>query len=433
MSTLDDIVTVQITLESPTVSALGFGTPMIVAHAPFSGVHTYDSGTALADMVSDGFATSSRAYKLASALLSADIKVVQLKVGSRPSAAWLQVTHVTPSPVANTTVYSLNVNGTAVSFTSDGTATLAEICTGLQTAISAVTGVTATTDSLKVVVTTTATNAVVKVNAPSNVKIEDKTADAGIVADLTALAALDDDFYGFVIDSPSELEMIAAAGWAETQVKIFAAHLSGSRPGDASDTTDNASAMHTTAYKNTFAIYHSDQTQCPDAAWLGVMMPKDPSFGGSWIFKSLGGVTGEKLSGSFITGLRSKRVNTYENKGGTYVTLGAYMFGPRFIDQTTLVHELTARIQERGWLALQNDLPYSDASGDALVGEVLSELQIRVTRGSLLANPAPVCTHPLVSSISSVDKAARHFPDINFSAHTSGGVHSVTITGKLIV
>lgn len=435
---LDDVVSVTVTLEQASVTQQGFGTPAIVASLPFTGVRTYPSDSALADLVADGVSTSSRAYALASALLGADVKPVQIKMANRPSASWTQITHVTPTSAVNSTVYSLKVKVgstvTDISFTSDASATIAEICAGLQAAIDAVTGVTATTDSVKVVVTTDAADTVVSIYSPSSlVKIEDKTPDAGMAADLAAIEAIDDDFYGFVIDSPSELEQVAAATWAESRVKLFVQHLSGTRGGDAADTTDTAATMFASAYKNTLAVYHSQQAQCIDARWLGEMITHDPSYGDSWIFKNLSGIEGEKLSGTFLNGLRSKRVNTYENKGGTYRTMGAIVYGPRFIDQTTLVHELTARVQERGFAALLNDLPYSDESGDALCGEVLGELQTHVQRGSLLATPAPVCTHPLVANISSIDKTNRHFPDINFSAQTAGRIHSITIVGKLIV
>jgi hypothetical protein len=166
---------------------------------------------------------------------------------------------------------------------------------------------------------------------------------------------------------------------------------------------------------------------------MGQRLPSDPSYGKTWAFRQTG-TSPESLSTTFKNAVKSKGGNVLETRAGVAINMpGVMAEGGRFVDQTTLIDELTARIQERVYAALLNDLPYTNESADAICGEILGELQTHVDRGSIAATPKPTCTFTPVENVSSVNRAARHLPDIVFSAQTAGRIHSVAIAGKLTV
>lgn len=84
---INDIVQVNITSESSSVSRTGFGTPLLVpgtAHATFAPrTRLYEGGGTqiLASMVTDGFATTSEAYLQASSALRQDPQIGSVKIG----------------------------------------------------------------------------------------------------------------------------------------------------------------------------------------------------------------------------------------------------------------------------------------------------------------------------------------------------------------
>lgn len=135
MSFADDIASVTITRANVTPTRAGFGTPMILAYHTLNSdrVRTYSS---LAGMASDGFRSHDPAYRAAAAVFSQTPRPRRIKIGRRALAP-TQVIRLTPVAPSAGEVYSLQVDGLAVTFTADATPTVAEVCTGLHTAIGA--------------------------------------------------------------------------------------------------------------------------------------------------------------------------------------------------------------------------------------------------------------------------------------------------------
>lgn len=135
MSFADDIASVTITRANVTPSRTGFGTPTIVAYHTLNAdrVRSYSS---LSAMSADGFRSHDPAYRAAAAVFSQTPRPRRVKVGRRALAP-TQVIRVTPVSPSAGEVYSLKVDGLAVSYTADGTPTVAEVCTGLHAAIGA--------------------------------------------------------------------------------------------------------------------------------------------------------------------------------------------------------------------------------------------------------------------------------------------------------
>jgi len=133
-----DIVDVQISVTSAGPTRPGFGTGLIAACRVRWGV-TADrvrSYTDLPAMVADGFIAADPAYQMAAAMFSQEPRPERVKVGLR-SLPCTQVIELTPSAPAAGEEYSVTVNGAVATYTADGTPTVAEVCTGLATAITA--------------------------------------------------------------------------------------------------------------------------------------------------------------------------------------------------------------------------------------------------------------------------------------------------------
>ncbi len=437
---IEDIVSVTITTETARVSRAGFGTPLIAAfHALWpERVRSYTSSSVLSTLIDEGFSTSSPAYLAAAAIVSQSPRPKTLKIGRRSEGAWTQIVRITPTSAVNDAVYAVSVNGTTRSYTADGSATLAEICTGLAAAISLDTGVTASGASGTHIDVTSDNTLTLHtfayvVGNEKNFSILDVTAEQNIATDLNLIRAADGDWYGLVIDSPSSAEIADAAAWAETQRVIFVPQ-SADTDVLSSSTTDLFSDLQDLSYARTIPLYHHVQNSYAGAGWLGLMLTYTPGQA-TWAFKSIAGSAVSTLSETEISNLKAKSANYYTTIGGVPITMDGVSSGAEFADITVFVDWLRARLTERIFALLVNlaKLPYTDASVDLVRSEILAQLQQGIAVGGLADDPAPVVDAPLVSEVSAQDRAARLLPDITFTARLAGAIHSIDIRGNLTV
>lgn len=131
-----DLWTVNVSLETAGATRADFGTPMYVGFAPRFAelVRTYST---LAGMVTDGFLPTDAEYIAAAKhVAQSGQRTPTWKIGRRTSLPTI-VAKLTPTAV-NSKIYGITVNGTAVSYTSDSSATVLEILNGLKSAIDAV-------------------------------------------------------------------------------------------------------------------------------------------------------------------------------------------------------------------------------------------------------------------------------------------------------
>lgn len=132
---LSDIANVTITRVSSAVTQQGFSTPCILAYQTrrtSDRVHSYAS---LTEMEAHGYTADDTAYKIASALWSQPNPPSAIKIGRRANAFTKSI-RLTPTE-ANSTAYTVECEGLEASYTSDASATVAEICTNLSAAINA--------------------------------------------------------------------------------------------------------------------------------------------------------------------------------------------------------------------------------------------------------------------------------------------------------
>jgi hypothetical protein len=444
---LNDIVNVQITKQTASVSRVGFGTPLILT------VHDRIPQlaklyTSLDGMTGDGFTSSDLAYKLAAAILAQNPKVGQFIVGKRSN---LPLRTVSMVPVAvNSTEYAFTINGEAFTFTSDASATLAEVIAGLVAAINGggqdVLATNVGPDTSMKIESADAPGGSATAGAPFTFGVADRslwtlihddTTDAGgtagIADDIADLRDVNDDWYAICGDWFGEAEIDAVADYIETIPRIQAA-MTQDQDVPLSGSSDVASNLLAQDFERTFLYFHPTTEQFPHAASLGKNLPKDPG-SITWKFKSLTGVSFQEYTAAELTELRAKNVEHYIRLAGNNISAEGKMIGGEFIDITRFIDWLTARLQENVFRAMisLDKIPFTDQGIGVVENEVRGVLKNGIAVGGLAATPEPTVTVPLASEVDANDKANRLLPDVNFTATLAGAIHATEIRGTVSV
>lgn len=175
----------------------------------------------------------------------------------------------------------------------------------------------------------------------------------------------------------------------------------------------------------------------PEAAWAGTQLSTDPG-SETWKFKLLAGIAPTPptlLTSSQELLAKGKNANLYTTLGGVGHTHDGVMASGRFIDIERGIDWLDARIGEgiANRLLQEGKIPYSDAGGTILQGEIAAVLDQGVTNqllGPLLDDSGNfyVITVPKVNDQLAADRTARHFPGITAQAQLAGAVHTLAIT-----
>ena len=436
MSSVSEVVTVTIEIKDAAVSQAGFGTPLI------AGYHTY--WPELVRTFSDAdemtlpplsMPTTHPIYKTALALKSQNPCPPQFKVGKCAGATTQTVT-LTPGTPVGDEVFSLEVDGVAVSVTASTTPTIAEITASLAAEINtAVPSLTATGNATDVSVASDAADVAHRFeNLSPNLTIKDTTPDSttGIATDLAAIRAYDADWYGLLLDDSSDAVITAAAAWAEAQTVILFVNPSDSEIKSGSVSDDVGSDLQTAGYNRTVPLYHGKPAQCAAAAWAGRMLPKAPG-SATWANKSLAGVDKSPLSDSDRGVLRGKNVNYYVDVKGIGFTLDGRAASGRYIDITHGIDWFDARVSERivALLANNDKVAYTDKGIELVRAQVLGQILEGIS-ATLIDGAAPYSvTVPKVADINPNDRTGRVLPDVKFSFVLQGAVHKVLIYGTV--
>ena len=295
-------------------------------------------------------------------------------------------------------------------------------------------------------------------NGFSSQHLQDITADPGITADLTAMQKANNAaWYGFTLDSNSQLEVEAAAAWAEaTGVggKVFFTNSSDWQNTQTSVTNDVFSELQLDSYNRTWCVQSDQQLLCyAGGAMLSQALAMNP---GSYTlaYKTLPGVPADSdttLSEAQAMALNSmtaatpgpgaKAGNYYKTTAGqNWVFPGTCPSG-RFMDLTIGIDWLQTRMQAAVLAVIAGlpKLPYTDFGigqiGDAIQGVL--RLGSTPTYGLILpdgqdpARPIKV-TVPTAASLTSAQRASRNVPGVSFSAGLQGAIETTTVQGTLV-
>lgn len=278
---------------------------------------------------------------------------------------------------------------------------------------------------------------------PTSFMVGLRTSDT-IANDLAAIVAQNNSWYGCMLASPSDADIIALAPVIETMRKIFISSTSTAAVAQ-SGTTDFASTLKAQKLTRTALIYTANANGIAEAAWLGSQLPQTPG-SNNWAYSTLAGVTPDVLTanqtailyGTPIAGIVGKNVNVYTTIGGQPLTLMGQMIGGQFIDITVGLDFLKSTLTTNVFSQLVNALkvPYTDAGATMLMLPVSNALQQGVSNGLLdgedVTMPIKVTCDP-VSSVSKAQRAARIAPTIRFQARLTGAFNSVGIAGNISV
>ncbi len=443
MASIDNIVSITITKETATVSRVGFGTPATLTfHTTFPEfARVYGD---LSEMVTDGFATTSREYKMAQSAFSQNPRPATIVVGRRSTAPLRDVT-MTPkaNPLAST-AYTLTINGEAFTFTTDTSPTIAEITGALETLINAGgENVLATDGTTELTVESAATpGGASTAGVPFAIEfdatlwdIDDTSADLGIAADLAAMRVANDDWYGLACDALGGAEIAALAAAVEAIPKLYIAETQDS---DCltSSSSDICSTLMSASYDRTGVLYHPKAgVEQPAIAWISEELPKDPG-SSTWKFKTLAGITTYELTSGEQTFLEGKNGNHYQTVAGVAITSEGKMSGGEWIDVTQFLDWLTARIKEAAFSAFASNpkIPYTDLGIQTMGSTTEDVLREGAKRGGIDENGAtPITvTLPRVADVSAADKQAREL-SYSFAASIAGAIHKAIIQGRVTV
>ena len=435
MTTLNNIVDVTITRETRTIQRASFSIPCFIAeHTIFA--ERAKEYTSLADILSAGFATTSAVYKAATLYFGQTVAPSKIVVGRRlvPSVT------ITPT-VADTTVYSFKANGTLITFTSDGTATAAEIVAGLKAALTAAniptsgsTGIVATGSNTLILTPSGDASSIANYTA-NLVAVNAASVEDWVSATIPAVRAVKDQWYMLSIDSHADADVLAVAAYIEgikaTSPKFYV-FSSAASDIKTSATTDIFSLVKALSYTHTAYIYSGMATSFAECGLVGRFAPEQAG-SNIWEQKTIVGLTVDTLTPDEISYIHDKNGATYENVGSVDVVIGGKCADGGWIDESIFVDWLKSRIQESCWFILVNTrkIGMTAAGAAAIEGAIRGVMAEGIQVGGLSDEPAPVVTVPNVLNLSSAQRATRILPDVTFTARLAGAIRGTTISGTV--
>lgn len=258
-------------------------------------------------------------------------------------------------------------------------------------------------------------------------------ADPGVATTLAAITLANSDWYCLLTLYNSAAYIAAAAGYIETQQKIYLA--------DSCDTAiitgtvangDALDALHTLSYTRTSGWYHPSPANMLAAAEAGACLPLAPG-SETWMFKTLAGVEPVALTPTHRTNITAKKANSYQNTSGLNITFNGYTADGRYIDSRRGLDSYTDDLSKSIFECLSQvkKVPFTD-KGIALVENVMRGATERAIVAGIFAEfPVPTYSVPLAASVSDANKAARILPDMGVSATLAGAVQKTLVNANV--
>jgi hypothetical protein len=429
MSELDDVVRVVIFDQSTAIATASFQIPLVLAtFTNFAErTRTYQNIT----QVGEDFASTETAYLIAQKVFGQSGVL-----GATPPSIVIgrrQIDEVTITPtVANSTTYTVTLNDTDYTFTSDVDATAAEISLGLVTAIGVVAGITVTDliGSFTVEVTTPGTEWSITVS--SNLVKVDTTSTETWVEALEAVEADNDTWYAVVAETQVLVEQEALSDAIQAREKIYGLS-SADTVAPTTGTTDIGAVLNAKSAARTFGVYlPTAATEFPEAAWIGSQLAVTPG-NNDWDFKRANGVTVSKLTNTQVTNLKNKSWNYYRAKAGVNIFQNGDMFDGKPIDVQVGKDWLKARLQEAIYFRIINVLKIPMTDSGLLIVENEIRSVLAQAEANLLIDRGWNVQTPPVASIPENLRAQRAAGVFVIRARLQGSVRFVDIEFYLSV
>lgn len=456
MSTLSDIVQITISSAGRGVSRKGFGIPLVVAkHTNTAGLFKqYNLGTALSDMVADGFTTNDPAYKQVNALSRNTPKPRNVIVG-KLLTSFDHLFEITVRAIValggelyEYDVVSPDGTVTTISYTAIAADDEDVIATALRAQVTAIADLTAAGATNEVLCSADNSDEMFYVSGLDEkvLTFEDTTIDSNLAAEVGAIRAQNSSWYSLSLADPrSKARITALANYIETQEAIFLSTTHDTACGDPVSTTDVAYTLNAAQLFRTALLYSGDQVGYGAATWLGNGLPFDPG-SQTWAYKPLSGVIFDDLESGFAQALVDKKCNHYIEIAGLPVTNGGeaeggQMASGEYIDVIRGRDWLVVRLRERifGLLVNARKVPYTGGGIDQVTNEVGAQMEEGIS-ATYLSPDIPegqdkpyIVTAPEIGDVSAADKIARLLPDVDFEAILAGAIHATKINGVIRV
>lgn len=439
----NDHVQVQIVVDNVGITRAGFGVPLIVSHnATFTDrVRFYTSSNS----VLDDFDSDSPEYLAAVAFFSQTPKPPRIMIG-RAAGLVTQRYELDTMSVNNSFVHELDVEGEGfdaitVSYTSDGSATQAEIHTGLVTALNAVVdknylAAVAGTASDPFTVTGSAAGNWFSISVPREARNilsirQTHAAPSGtaLADDLSAMLLADGTFYQIHTLYNSRAYVLAAAAWvaSNSRTYVFDVNDYAVINTSISGADDIGSDLLAFGYSSVMGCYHPRPAAMFSEGWMGVWLPTDPG-SATAKFKTVEGVETVEFTDTQKANIRARRMNSYTSEFGRPITWEGSVFSTvyRFLDVRRDVDWLTDEVTKAvfGVLAGAPKVPYTSAGIAMVENAVHGSITLAVAQ-DVLAEGTTAVEVPDIADVSTADKSDRILRNVKFSGTLSGAVHAV--------
>lgn len=439
---LSEIVSVAIQAGTVNPARAGFGVPLLLMyHDAWAGdeVRTYTTFTGVAaDFASDD-ADQRAVYLAAQALFNQSPRPSRIKIARLPTPSTGQVVTIDgndhPSGAAITgTVVAPDGTSTAISEAWD--TNLATTIGNLATTLGAISGLTAGSVTSNVFgLTADDAGRLWAFEFSDGVDIRETTADWDHDTRLDNVVTVDADFYAVIVDSNSPVNMDKVARWAlsNDRIALFAPQYTKPSQFQASEFTLTADYTALQANDSAAGLFTAEpRTSFKEAAWAGLMLPKDPG-SATWNAKTLEGVGADTWTSTERTTIEGYNGNHYATEANVGITRPGKAFGGEWLDVVRGLAWFEARLQERLFALLVNNdkIPYTDAGMSLIRAEIEAQLQEAEDRD--VFDSGWSVTIPLVADQSTADRAARLVRDIEFQARLAGAAHTFAIAGTVTV
>lgn len=450
MAQLDRIVNVQISLNTTAIKEQSFSDILIL------GGHVLSTQRSLvitdADQLLDlGMLPADPIYRAALAVFSQIPTVPRVFIGRQQvDTASLSVN---ANPVEGT-VYSVTLGWRVAGVLQTATASYTAL--GAPTVTSVASGLAAAINATAVPVTAVPTVGVIALNAdvsgtPFTVSTslglalaQPTTTELPSLA-LAAVQAETDDWYGVVLASRAEADVIDAAEWVEANEKLLGTSSADAGVLDPGDATDIASQLKVRQFFRTNVWYHANAaTEYLEAAIMAKAFTFYPG-GETWALKRLGGISFDNLMEGQALATFEKNANTFEPFRNFAITQNGRVAAGEWIDVIRFRDWLSEQIKISVVSAMINangKVPYTDNGIQVIVTAMRKVLDLGVTRGGIAPPevaadddqrmiPSYTVTFPRSSAVAFNDKANRVLRDVGFTARLAGAIHAVEIKGTL--
>ena len=419
---LTDIVVVNIDKSTEAIDTASFDIPLalVTSNAFQERVRVYTSLTG----VGEDFATTSKAYIIASKLFGQDIKPAQILIGRR----LIDDVIVTPSSVADNTDYTVTINSTAYTFNSGVGATATTIVTGLKAAFTAspVAGITVGGTSTLTVSASAGTEW--GIQATPNMTITNGTVTETWADALQQVTEDNGDWFWLITETHVKADILALAAAIQGTPRCY-----GTASADAdvitNATTDVATALSDANYGHTFIVYSGTaDTEYPEAVWIGSQAVEVPG-SNDWDLKTGQGLTISKLTETQKTNLRNKNCNFFIRKSGVEIFQDGNMSDGAPVDEIVFLSWLSARMSEEifGTLVRSKKVPYDDAGVTIIQNDIFNVMDRGVVNGGVAVNPRYNVIAPDILSISANQRAQRILGDFIVDFRLAGSIRKVVV------